>query len=334
MDPYGVVTGLYGDGGVGKSLVTQQLQTGVELGSAWLGLPVEKAASLGVYCEDDEEELRRRQSDINKNYCTDYEALASAHWMPRLGEDNILMTFARSGAGELTRFYRHVLEAALDLDVRLVAIDTAADTFGGNENDRNQVRQFVQRGLGQIALKIRGGVVCCAHPSRSGLASGEGDSGSTGWSNAFRCRAYLSRPKIDGKDDEPDTDERIITRRKANYASIGDRIKLRWQNGVLVPQDFMPSRFRREAEDVFLALLDANYALNREPLSGNNHAGRYAPRVFAKLPAADRDSYTEPHFKRAMEALFKSGKIISVDYGRPADERKKIMRKTIMMERV
>ena len=53
--PYGVVTGLYGDGGVGKSLVAQQLQTGVELGSAWLGLPVEKVASLGVYCEDDEE---------------------------------------------------------------------------------------------------------------------------------------------------------------------------------------------------------------------------------------------------------------------------------------
>jgi hypothetical protein len=35
-----------------------------------------------------------------------------------------------------------------------------------------------------------------------------------------------------------------------------------------------------------------------------------------------------------MEALCKSRKIISVDYGRPADERKKIMRKTIMMERV
>ena len=89
--------------------------------------------------------------------------------MPRLGEDNILMTFSRKGVGELTTFHRHVVEAALDLKVRLVIIDTAADTFGGNENDRGQVRQFVQRALGQIALKIDGAVVCCAHPSRAGL---------------------------------------------------------------------------------------------------------------------------------------------------------------------
>src|SRR6202041_1010035 len=59
--PYRVVTGFYGDGGVGKSLLAQQLQTGTALGSSWLGLPVEDIASLGVYCEDDDEELWRRQ---------------------------------------------------------------------------------------------------------------------------------------------------------------------------------------------------------------------------------------------------------------------------------
>ena len=59
--PYEVVTGLYGDGGVGKSLLSQQLQTGTALGSSWLGLPVEEVASLGVYCEDNENELWRRQ---------------------------------------------------------------------------------------------------------------------------------------------------------------------------------------------------------------------------------------------------------------------------------
>ena len=94
------------------------------------------------------------------------------------------MTFARGG-GELTPFHSHVLEAALDLEARLVIVDTAADTFGGNENDRSQVRQFVSRALGSIAQKINGAVLLCAHPSRSGLSSGEGDGGSTGWSNAF-----------------------------------------------------------------------------------------------------------------------------------------------------
>ena len=60
--PYEVVTGLYGDGGVGKTLAAQQLQTGTALGSSWLGLPVDQVASLGVYCEDSEDELWRRQA--------------------------------------------------------------------------------------------------------------------------------------------------------------------------------------------------------------------------------------------------------------------------------
>src|SRR3984957_422526 len=125
--PYGVVTGLYGDGGVGKSLLAQQLQTGTALGTTWIGLSVEEVASLGVYCEDDENELWRRQCDVNADYGVDHGALGSKHWMPRLGENNILMTFTRSGVGELTRFHQQVVDAALDLRTRLVVIDTAAD---------------------------------------------------------------------------------------------------------------------------------------------------------------------------------------------------------------
>ena len=38
------------------------------IGSAWLALPVEKGASLGIYCEDSRDELWRRQADINTEY--------------------------------------------------------------------------------------------------------------------------------------------------------------------------------------------------------------------------------------------------------------------------
>jgi AAA domain len=226
--PYEVVTGFYGDGGVGKSLLAQQLQTATALGSTWIGLPVEQAVSLGVYCEDDENELWRRQCAINASYFADHDALGLTHWMPRLGEDNLLMTFGRSGVGKLTKFHQQVLDAALDLKARLVIIDTAADVFGGNENDRGHVRQFVQRALGGIALKIDGAVVCCAHPSRAGLKSGEGDSGSTGWSNAFRSRLYIRHI-------EDDPNGRILDRKKANYASRNDELRLRWHDGVIVP---------------------------------------------------------------------------------------------------
>jgi RecA-family ATPase len=181
--------------------------------------------------------------------------------MPRLGEDNLLMTFS-GGVGTLTRFHAQVTQAALDVEARLVIIDTAADVFAGNENDRGQVRQFISRALGSIAIKIGGAVVLCAHPSRSGMASGEGDGGSTGWSNSFRSRLFLSAPAESGE--TPDVDARILQRRKANYAARHDEIRLHWKDGVIVPDRIVPSLSaasdRRPAKDVFLALLDERNA--------------------------------------------------------------------------
>src|SRR4029077_9125467 len=73
--------------------------------------------------------------------------------------------------------------------------------------------------------------VCCAHPSREGLKSGEGDGGSTGWNNAFRSRLYLRQP-ADG-----DPKARILERKKATYASRSDELRLVWRNGVIIPDE-------------------------------------------------------------------------------------------------
>ena len=319
--PCDVVTGFYGDGGVGKSLLAQQLQTATALGSNWIGLPVEQAVSLGVYCEDEENELWRRQCAINTSYFADHDALGSMHWMPRLGEDNLLMKFGRSGAGKLTMFHGQVLEAALDLKAKLVIVDTVADAFGGNENDRGQVRQFVQRALGGIALKIGGAVVCCAHPSRAGLSSGEGDSGSTGWSNAFRSRLYISHIK-----DDPNG--RILDRKKANYAARNDELRLRWHDGVIIRDDMgapgvMATGDRTDAKAVFLDLLREMNDQNR-PVSSNSRAGNHAPRLFDALPAEQRCGFRRGDFENAMNALLRDRAIKNVGYGRKGDERTRI----------
>jgi RecA-family ATPase len=319
--PYEVVTGFYGDGGVGKSLLAQQLQTATALGSAWIGLSVEQVTSLGAYCEDDQNELWRRQCAINASTFVDHDALGAMHWMPRLGEDNLLMTFRRSGVGELTSFHQQLVEAALDLKARLVIIDTAADVFGGNENDRNHVRQFVQRALGGIALKIDGAVVCCAHPSRAGLSSGEGDSGSTGWSNAFRSRLYIRHI-------EDDPNGRILERKKANYASRNDELRLRWHNGVIIRDEIgapgvTATGGKVDAKAVFLALVREMDEQNR-PVSSNSRAGNYAPREFEEAPPEQRCGFRESDFRNAMEALLRERKIKNVDYGRKGDRRTRI----------
>ena len=84
------------------------------------------------------------------------------------------------------------------------------------------------------------------HPSRSGMsASGDLDGGSTAWSNTARARWVLCPvPKQMAPTNQTRT-ERILTRRKANYASVG-RIPSSsgGQNGVLVPASAPNGDFR------------------------------------------------------------------------------------------
>ena len=311
--PVGVVTGLYGDGGTGKTLAVQQLQTCTALDKDWFGQETQAMRSLGVYCEDSSEELHRRQDDINRLYGCTYRDLENMYWLVRLGEDNILMRFEK-GQAYLTEFARQIIVTAKALCATLVIIDTVADTFGGNENDRGQVRQYVQAALGFIAREIGGTVVVCAHPSRSGLASGEGDGGSTGWSNSFRSRLSLERPKGEDKDTPPDPDERLLVRRKANYASRDDVINLRWQTGAFASHHDDVAPERPSAESVFLDLLERATKEGRR-LSDNNRSGNFAPKEFAHHPA--RQGYRRGDFDRAMRLLFDQGAIRIVGYGRP-----------------
>jgi AAA domain len=261
--PYDVVTGLYGDGGTGKSLLMLMLQTATALSGSnmWLGVPVMgEIVSLGIYCEDDQNELQRRQEGVNAAYFIDHDALSNVRWQSRYGLDNTLMTFSRGGhRGQLTKLYHRLLEEALDIKAKLTIVDTAADTFGGSELDRGQVRQFVQRALGQIAIKTGGAVICCAHPSLSGLNSGSGTSGSTGWSNAFRSRLYLKHVS----DEDPDA--RVLEGKKTNYARRNAALTLRWHNGVFIPvaPNGGPGSYGADPKRVFLDILAEMTEQNR-----------------------------------------------------------------------
>lgn len=322
--PSGVVTGLYGDGGLGKTLLAQMLQTACAVGQSWIGLETEKVSSLAMYCEDDEEELWRRQAKIDQLYGCDFKDLDDCVWLPRLGDDNTLVHFDRSGKAILTPLYHDLLEMAQDHRAKLVTIDTAADTFGGNENDRSQVRQYVSMALGGIARAIGGAVLCCAHPSRAGMSSGTGDSGSTGWSNTFRSRLYLHAPTDD--DGNPvDPDARLLSRKKANYAARNDEVKLRWRDGAFVIKSEASRMFRRPPTQVFLELLD-KLAQEKRPVSSSERASNFAPRLFAQRSANEREDYKNGDFRKAMEELFRQNTITNEEYGRSGDRRMQIVR--------
>jgi RecA-family ATPase len=214
---------------------------------------------------------------------------------------------------------------------RLVIIDTIADTFGGNQNDAGQVRQFVQFGLGRLARTIGGAVVACAHPSRTGQFTGTGESGSVQWDATVRSRLYLSPPPKDKakdkEDDEPvDPDARVLTRKKANYAARDDAINLRWHDGVFTAETGVGDDLDRpDAQTVFLALLDKMTA-EGQTLSHNTRAGNYAPKAF--LSRQDRWGYRLPDFERSMQLLFQRGEIRIQPYGKPSKQMQRIERGT------
>src|SRR5262249_3857132 len=157
--------------------------------------------------------------------------------------------------------------------------DGASDGFGGDEINRNQVRSFIQIAMGSIARAINGAAILLAHPSRAGIETGRGDSGSTGWSNAFRSRLYLDFPRDDhGKPDLTDPAARTLEIMKSNYAPRGEQLQLRWSNGILSRDKGATagaSSDKRSIEQVFMSLFKVH--AQRQNLSPSATANNSAP---------------------------------------------------------
>ena len=228
----GSVAILAGDGGLGKSLILQQLMTASAMGRNWLGLQTVKARSLAVFCEDDRDELHRRQEAINAHYGCRMKDLDGVMMESRAGRDCVLMNFPRwGGDGKLTAMYEQLDYAAKQHKADIIILDTVADVFSGNEIDRNQPRTFV-RALRRLAIKRQGVVILTQHPSVEGLSSGTGRSGSTGWNNSVRSRLYLTMPKKKAGEDEAPSNDRLLRTMKNNYGKFGGKIAVTWKAGV------------------------------------------------------------------------------------------------------
>jgi hypothetical protein len=335
--PLRAVTLFGGDGGIGKTILAMQLLTCAATGRPWLGQETLACRAVGLFCEDDADELHRRQAAINRHYGIGFDALDGLAWLPRAGLDNTLMTWERFEAGgTVTELYQQVHDLCQDHGARLVVIDALYDVFGGDENRRPHAQGFV-RALAHLARDCDGAVVVCAHPSVKGRESGSGESGSTAWHNAVRSRLYLA-PKGGGGDTgtaaadsaPPRPPERELRRLKANYATAGARIPLAWADGAFTAGTgtgtFVASLRRRAARTAFLDCLDAVETQGRDVTDARN-SDRYAPRLFVGL--AQGRGMKVVDLERAMNQLFADG-IIRVANVRGPDRhwRKRLVRAT------
>jgi len=323
--PHGNVTMLAGDGGVGKSLLAQQLMTACAIGKQFLSIETKPCRVLGIFCEDDPDELHRRQNRINERYGISFADLENMQWVSRVGSDNVVMEFEKWGdVGKPVEFFQQIHNAAQDFGAQLIVLDSLHDLFAGNENSRPQARRFINL-LRELAMDCDGAVVLTAHPSLEGMRSKSGSAGSTAWSNTVRSRLYLTKPDDSGVSS---TNERVLARRKANYAAQDNGIKLEWQDGSFIRTDgavggLAASIERTRVEDVFLTLLDRFQGEGR-PVSDNSRASNYAPKLFAGR--ADNGGYSKKALHKAMEGLFAGSKIKMEEYGYPTDTRRKNVR--------
>jgi RecA-family ATPase len=320
--PARTVTGLSGDGGVGKSLIAAQLAAAMSLSRDWLGTMPMPGPSIYLSAEDDEDELRRRFARIAEHHGASFGDLLGLHVACLAGRDAVLAHADRSGVVQPTKLLTWLRQSVANVSPKLVIIDTAADVFAGAENDRSQVRHFVNL-LRGIAIDYSTSVLLLSHPSLTGLKEGTGTSGSTAWNNSMRSRLYLKRAAT-REGDEPDPDLRELETMKANYAATGGRVRVRWSNGVFVTEGG-PSSLERLArnqrvDETFLSLLGRFIEQGQD--IGPSPGANYAPAVMARHP--DATGFRKGELVEAQQRLLDGSKVRIIESG-PASRRRKCL---------
>jgi RecA-family ATPase len=253
--------------------------------------------------EEKLKEMHRRTLDIIEHRGLSFKDLRGGLHFICDQDATVLGAVDRNGIVQPTTSLLRLEKTVAAIRPALVIIENAADVYSGNESDRPNVTRFMRGLLGRLTVPCESTVMLIQHPSVSGLNDGTGRSGSTGWNNAGRWRHNFTKIK--------DSDDlRQLEIAKNNYGPTGEKITLRWERGVFVPENAAAaSPYRAAAEskvdETFLQLLDKATAQGRA-VRPNPGAG-YAPSTFEHDP--DADGIKSKAFAAAMDRLFKTAKI-------------------------
>jgi RecA-family ATPase len=303
----GHVTLLAGAGGLGKTSIAQAMASCLAMHRDYLDNVSKPRRVLMWACEDDAEELWRRQikiaeslgiplADFDKNFIL----------MPYDGED-VELCAARDGAITASPMLEQLRQQIGDYKADAVILDNIARLYGCSENDRHQVTSFIAM-LTKAARPTGAGLMLLGHPAK---ATGSEYSGSTAWEGAVRSRLYLGRVLPDQEQTvEPKEDDgiRYLCRRKANY-STRDYRRIRYVNGVMIPDDADRPVTSRPTEYAQDAVIRAIASLERIGKYGNSSTA--SPDYLPKL--ADQYKLIEgigrKQFASAVRELEVAGKI-------------------------
>ena len=262
--PANTVTMFTGEGGAGKSWLTLQAVCQVCCGfrDAYLDPGFGKVADVStrrevVFAtyEDEPAEIKRRLQALASGmpwvadslttiqqhlHIVDMRGIGSV-WGPGMGK-HIENTGDLLSAGEDLRAICEEKEA------RLLVLDPLSGAFGGNENDRTAVYDFVSsfRGWGDTA---KCAMLVIGHLPKSQEGKETGFSGSTAWPASVRSMWMLSKKVIVKKKSKDDEDLEVegkqywtLEHTKSNYAAIQPAVYLAkqkqgWFSQAADPED-------------------------------------------------------------------------------------------------
>ena len=305
--PVGGVTLFTGRGGVGKTLLAQQIATCIASGKDVLGRPCTQAPVLGLYGEDDTDELSRRQQCIMHVHNIDPERVEDYHFKSLFGQETLLGSFNKTTAAfEPSPLYKSIRATALALGARLIILDNATQMYAGDVNDRGPVTRFLQH-LNRLALDINGAVLLLGHVAK---AEESAYVGSTAWQAGVRQQYQILRKEMPGATLDPyKHDYRTLKVVKSNYGGIGDDLQLRYDRGAFVEVEGQANDFHRasdpQGEREFLEYLDL-LAEEQIAVSASKRAVNFAPKV---MKATFRQANSQ-RMEAAMTALLQRGELV------------------------
>jgi hypothetical protein len=302
-------TMLAGGGGIGKSLMIQTTATALTSGVRYFTDAVASLRVLIWSCEDDHDEIWRRQEAICRHLGIELADLAGKLTIvPRVGHENTLLDLV-FGKPTFTPLLLELREQVNDLHADILVLDNLGQVYGGNESDRHQATLFVN-GVHGIVRGRPFAPIFCGHVART---QGSEYSGSAAWENACRMRWYLGRHLPDQRpedDIEGDPEVVYLAKRKANYTSRDFR-KFRYSDGLFLPEDVEGVRFDQAnrndiAERVVLKALGRLRTAGINATDGVTSPDYLPKQVVAKGYAED---HTKQELAAAMNRLMGAGRL-------------------------
>ena len=242
--PANTVTMFTGEGGAGKSWLTLQAICQIACGfrDAYLDPDFKKVADVSNHrnvvfatYEDEPAEIKRRLRQLASGmpwiadsmdtikrhlHIVDMRGIGSV-WGPGIGK-HIANTGDLLSAGE------DLQEICKSKQAKLLVMDPLSGAFGGNENDRTAVYDFVSsfRGWGDIA---KCAMLVIGHLPKSQEGRAAGFSGSTAWEASARSMWMLSKKALPSdKKTDTENNRRNADKRESQAQDPNDTRRYYW----------------------------------------------------------------------------------------------------------